>query len=160
MSQHRLASVSAAAKVQPALQPAYQAMEDASNEGYPYARSAYFEQLLAANRHSDKVTDAIAPYLEPRHPSQLYEGALEGLLLFVILWTVRVRFPKAPDGLLTGLFFLLYPIFRIFAEQFREPDAKLMGPFTQGQFLSFFMFFFSACFLTYAWRGWRKSVRA
>ena len=151
-------AAAAAAKVQPALQPAYQAMEDASNEGYPYARSAYFEQLLAANRHSDKVTDAIAPYLEPRHPSQLYEGALEGLLLFLILWAVRVRFPKAPEGLLTGLFFLLYPIFRIFAEQFREPDAKLVGAFTQGQFLSFFMFFFSACFLAYAWRGWRKSV--
>ena len=154
----RFEQVAAAAlQAEPKLAPAYQALEMSTDQSYAYARADYFDQLLVANRHSEKVTDAIAPYLEPRHPSQLYEGALEGLLLFAILWTVRLRFPKAPDGLLTGLFFLLYPMFRIFAEQFREPDAKLMGPFTQGQFLSFFMFAFSACFLTYAWKGWGKA---
>ena len=148
----------AAVQVEPKLSKAYQALEAASNQEYPYAKSAYFEALLDANRHSGKVNDAIAPYLEPRHPSQIYEGLLEGALLFTILWVVRVRFKNAPHGLLTGLFFLLYPIFRIFGEQFREPDAAMVGFLTKGQFFSLFMFIFSGCFLTYAWRGRNKTV--
>jgi phosphatidylglycerol:prolipoprotein diacylglycerol transferase len=114
-----------------------------------------FENLLAANRQLPEVRQAIEPYLEPRHPSQLYEAALEGLLLFAILWTVRVKFPKAPHGLLTGLFFGFYALFRIFAEQFREPDSSWVveGVVTKGQFLSFFMFAFAAAFLIKAWRG-------
>ncbi|MES2925038.1 MAG: prolipoprotein diacylglyceryl transferase family protein, partial [Verrucomicrobiota bacterium] len=120
------------------------------------AKSAYFEALLDANRHSDKVTNAIAPYLDPRHPSQLYEAALEGLALFTILYVVRVKFPKAPDGLLTGLFFALYAIFRIFGEHFRQPDADMVGAFTKGQFFSFFMFAFAAAFFVHAWRGWKN----
>jgi len=65
---------------------------------------------------------------------------------------VRVRFPKAPDGLLTGLFFGCYALFRIFSESFREPDAALVGPLTKGQFLSLFMLLFAAGFLIYAWK--------
>lgn len=124
------------------------------NEAY------YFHQLAEANRESDAVTDAIAPYLEPRHPSQLYEALLEGALLFAILWFVRVKFPKAPHGLLTGLFFGLYATFRIFAEQFREPDAEwvIKDLLTRGQFLSLFMYLFSAAFLIYAFRNRRESV--
>lgn len=119
-----------------------------------------FESLLAANRQLPEVRQAIEPYLEPRHPSQLYEAALEGLLLFAILWTVRVKFPKAPHGLLTGLFFGFYALFRIFAEQFREPDASWIveGVVTKGQFLSFFMFLFAAAFLIKAWRGRKESA--
>jgi len=114
----------------------------------------YFHKLVEANRDSDRVTDAISPYLESRHPSQLYEGLLEGALLFAILWTVRVKFPNAPHGLLTGLFFGLYATFRIVAEQFREPDAAwvIENVLTQGQFLSLFMYLFSAAFLIYAFR--------
>lgn len=143
-------AAAAAVNADQALAPAYHAM----NEGGAAAQHVFFEQLLAASRKSDQVKEAIAPYLEPRHPSQVYEGALEGLLLFVILWTVRVKYPKAPDGLLTGLFFGLYAIFRIFAEQYREPDAAwvIEGLLTQGQFLSLFMFGFSAAFLILAWR--------
>jgi phosphatidylglycerol:prolipoprotein diacylglycerol transferase len=123
--------------------------------GTPAGDYQVFENLLAANRKLPAVRQAIEPYLEPRHPSQLYEAALEGVLLFAILWTVRVRFPKAPHGLLTGLFFGCYAIFRIFAEQFREPDASWVveGVVTKGQFLSFFMFAFAAAFLIKAWRG-------
>ena len=149
-------AATAALQAEPKLGAAYQALEVATNQDYPYAKSAYFEALLDANRHSDKVNDAIAPYLEPRHPSQLYEGVLEGLLLFIILYVVRVKFPKAPDGLLTGLFFALYAVFRIIGEQFREPDAAMVGAFTKGQFLSFFMFAFAAAFFVHAWRGWKK----
>jgi len=123
-------------------------------------RFYYAQRLIEANRDSDKVTEAIAPYLEPRHPSQLYEGLLEGALLFAILWFVRVKFPKAPHGLLTGLFFGLYATFRIFAEQFREPDAAWVveGVLTQGQFLSLFMYLFSAAFLVFAFRKRRETV--
>lgn len=149
-------AATAALQAEPKLGAAYQALEVATNQDYPYAKSAYFEALLDANRHSDKVNDAIAPYLEPRHPSQLYEGVLEGLLLFIILYVVRVKFPKAPDGLLTGLFFALYAVFRIIGEQFRQPDAAMVGAFTKGQFFSFFMFAFAAAFFVHAWRGWKR----
>lgn len=111
-----------------------------------------FNGILQATRSSQEARNAIEPFLEPRHPSQLYEAGLEGLLLFAILWTIRVKCPKAPEGLLTGLFFGLYAIFRIFAEQFREPDAALVGAITKGQFLSFFMLLFAAAFLLKAWR--------
>jgi phosphatidylglycerol:prolipoprotein diacylglycerol transferase len=120
----------------------------------------YYHKLVEANRGSDAVTEAISPYLEPRHPSQLYEGLLEGALLFAILWIVRVKFPKAPNGLLTGLFFGLYATFRIIAEQFREPDAAwvIEGVLTQGQFLSLFMYLFCAAFLVFAFRNRRNAV--
>ncbi len=121
---------------------------------------AYYQALLDANRESDAVTDAIAPFIESRHPSQLYEALLEGALLLAILWYVRVKFPKAPHGLLTGLFFGLYATFRIFAEQFREPDAAwvIQDVLTKGQFLSLFMYLFSAAFLIYAFRKRQREV--
>ena len=74
---------------------------------------------------------------EPRHPSQLYEFALEGVLLFIILW-IYSRKPR-PMGAVSGLFALLYGCFRCFVEFFREPDAQigyLFGSFTEGQLLS------------------------
>ena len=128
-----------------------------SRMGYADPRAAHFQELLAANRGSEAVTEAIAPYLEPRHPSQLYEGLLEGGLLFAILWLVRVRVPQAPHGLLTGLFFGLYATFRIFAESYREPDAAwvIEGLLTKGQFLSLFMYLFAAAFLVFAFRNRR-----
>jgi phosphatidylglycerol:prolipoprotein diacylglycerol transferase len=69
---------------------------------------------------------------------------------------VRLRFPKAPDGLLTGLFFGLYAVGRIVCEQFREPDAAMIGFLTKGQFFSLFMLLISAAFLAHAWRGWKR----
>jgi phosphatidylglycerol---prolipoprotein diacylglyceryl transferase len=153
------AAAAAAVNAEPRLGPAYQAMNDAPYQHAGQAQHAFTEQLLQASRDSETVREAISPYLEPRHPSQVYEGLLEGLLLFAILWIVRVRFPKAPHGLLTGLFFGLYATFRIFAERFREPDAAwvIEGVLTQGQFLSLFMFVFAAAFLGLAWRR-RKST--
>ena len=77
---------------------------------------------------------------EPRHPSQLYEALLEGLVLFILLFVVA-RFGKARRqmGVLSGLFFIGYGIFRIVGELFREPDANLsylVGGTTMGQWLS------------------------
>jgi phosphatidylglycerol:prolipoprotein diacylglycerol transferase len=76
----------------------------------------------------------------PRHPSQLYESALEGGILFLILWFVKGR--KLPIGGLLALFLSLYGVFRFFVEFFREPDPQLgfiIGHFTMGQVLSSFM---------------------
>jgi len=76
----------------------------------------------------------------PRHPSQLYESALEGGVLFLILWLMKDK--KLPTGGLLALFLSLYGVFRFFVEFFREPDAHLgfiLGPFTMGQVLTAFM---------------------
>ncbi len=73
----------------------------------------------------------------PRHPSQLYEFMLEGVLLFLILWILKNR--KPTPGVLSGLFLVFYGIFRFCVEFFREPDPQLgfiAGPFTMGQILS------------------------
>ena len=110
------------------------------------------DALIVSARHHPEVSNTLAEFLQPRHPSQIYEGLLEGALLFTILWVVRMKFKKAPDGMITGLFFALYAVFRIFGEQFREPDAAMVGFLTKGQFFSLFMFIFSACFLIHAWR--------
>jgi phosphatidylglycerol:prolipoprotein diacylglycerol transferase len=76
----------------------------------------------------------------PRHPSQLYESALEGGVLFLILWLIKDK--KLPTGGLLALFLCLYGLFRFFVEFFREPDPQLgfvLGPFTMGQVLTTFM---------------------
>jgi phosphatidylglycerol:prolipoprotein diacylglycerol transferase len=76
----------------------------------------------------------------PRHPSQLYESALEGGVLFLILWLIKDK--KLPTGGLLALFLFLYGVFRFSIEFFREPDAHLgfvLGPFTMGQVLTVFM---------------------
>ncbi|MHB1341733.1 MAG: prolipoprotein diacylglyceryl transferase [Coriobacteriia bacterium] len=73
----------------------------------------------------------------PRHPSQLYEALLEGLVLFVVL--ILLSRKKRADGLILGVMVSLYGIFRITVEFFREPDIQLgfiAGPFTMGQLLS------------------------
>jgi phosphatidylglycerol:prolipoprotein diacylglycerol transferase len=59
----------------------------------------------------------------PRHPSQLYQFALEGLLLFVVLWWYGRR--ERPLGRVSGAFLLGYGVLRFVAEAFREPDAFL-----------------------------------
>lgn len=74
----------------------------------------------------------------PRHPSQLYEFALEGVLLFLILWIYSNK-PRPPMAV-GGLFLLLYGFFRFFCEFFRTPDPQLgylVGHWmTMGQLLS------------------------
>jgi phosphatidylglycerol:prolipoprotein diacylglycerol transferase len=96
------------------------------------------EAIIAAARHQPAVKDALRSILTPRHPSQLYEAFFEGLVLFAILWFVRTRL-RQPNGVLTGLFFIFYAVFRIVCEYFREPDASLIAGFTRGQFFSFFL---------------------
>lgn len=74
----------------------------------------------------------------PRHPSQLYEAVLEGIVLFFILWFYSAR-PR-PVASVSGLFLLLYGAFRFIVEFAREPDAYLgfvlLDWMTMGQILS------------------------
>ena len=96
------------------------------------------DAIIQGARHNPHIVDALRSVLSPRHPSQLYEAALEGVVLFAIMWFARTR-TRQPNGVLTGIFFICYSVFRIIAEIFREPDAPLVGIFTRGQFLSFFL---------------------
>lgn len=93
-----------------------------------------------------EVKDVLRSILNPRHPSQLYEAFLEGVVLFGILWVVRTRM-RQPNGVLTGLFFICYAVFRIVVEYFREPDASMIAGFTRGQFFSFFLIAIGAAFI-------------
>ncbi len=107
------------------------------------------EAIVAAVRHQPAVKEALRSILTPRHPSQLYEAFFEGVVLFSILWFVRTRM-RQPNGVLTGLFFIFYAIFRIIVENFREPDASLIGGFTRGQFFSFFLIAIGLAFVIFA----------
>ena len=74
-----------------------------------------------------------------RHPSQLYEAVLEGLVIFVVLYALSRRVPPRPQGTFTALFLALYGTFRFLVEFVRVPDAQLgylFGPITMGQLLS------------------------
>ena len=66
---------------------------------------------------------------------------------------------RQPNGVLTGLFFICYAIFRIVIENFREPDAELIGTFTRGQFFSFFLVAIGIAFIAAAKRHPRSRRR-
>lgn len=88
----------------------------------------------------------------PRHPSQLYEAALEGVLFFIILWVYSAK-PR-PRMAVSGLFLLGYGTFRFIVEFFREPDAHLgfvaLNFFSMGQMLCIPMLAFGGFLL---WRS-------
>jgi phosphatidylglycerol:prolipoprotein diacylglycerol transferase len=108
------------------------------------------EAVISGVSSSPALRDLLASQLPARYPSQLVEAALEGGLLFVLLWILRTRF-RLPDGALTGVFFIGYAVVRILGECFREPDAPLTAGLTRGQFLSLFMIAIGLIFLLWAW---------
>jgi phosphatidylglycerol:prolipoprotein diacylglycerol transferase len=77
----------------------------------------------------------------PRHPSQLYEGILESVVLWCILWWSKDHVKYR--GMQSGIYFIGYGVFRFIVEFFREPDAQLGyyfgGMITMGQILCFLM---------------------
>jgi phosphatidylglycerol---prolipoprotein diacylglyceryl transferase len=107
------------------------------------------DAIIDAVHQQSQVRDVLRSILTPRHPSQLYEAFFEGIVLFAILWLVRTR-TRQPNGVLTGLFFICYAIFRIVVENFREPDASLIAGFTRGQFFSFFLVAIGGAFIVAA----------
>ena len=91
--------------------------------------------LDAAQLQAQYAAGALDPFA--RHPSQLYQAFLEGLVMFVVLWTVSRR-PR-PRYLVSGLFALMYGVFRFLMEFVRVPDEGhyvAWGWLTKGQILS------------------------
>ncbi len=89
----------------------------------------------------------------PRHPSQLYQFAMEGLLLFALLWFYSSR-PR-PIGAISGLFLAGYGVFRFVAEFFREPDdflGLLAFSLSMGQWLSLPMIVTGIAMLAWSYR--------
>ena len=90
----------------------------------------------------------------PRHPSQIYELFLEGVVLFLILWSLSSK--GLGPGMVTASFISFYGLFRFIAEFFREPDPQIgfiLGIFTMGQLLSALMMVFGVVILLYRARG-------
>lgn len=107
-----------------------------------------------------RVTDVpwamIFPYSDqlPRHPSQLYQAFLEGLVLFVIIWVFTSK-PR-PAKSASGLFLLCYGVFRFVIEFVREPDAHIGflvgGWLTMGQLLTLPMIIIGLALIVWAYR--------
>jgi len=108
------------------------------------------DAVISGVSASPALRDLLSSQLPPRYPSQLVEAALEGAFLFALLWILRTRV-RLPDGVLTAFFLIGYAIVRILGECFREPDSALVGGFTKGQFLSFFMIAGGLLLLLWAW---------
>ena len=91
-----------------------------------------------------------------RHPSQLYEALLEGVVLFCILYLLSRRLPPRPQGTFAGAFLLLYGVFRFCIEFVRLPDEQMgylaWGWLTMGQVLSFPLIVIGALWLLVATR--------
>jgi phosphatidylglycerol:prolipoprotein diacylglycerol transferase len=96
--------------------------------------------------------------MQPRHPSQLYQFALEGVVLFAVLWLYSRR-PRIP-GTVGSLFLIAYGVLRIIGEMFREPEA-LYGAMplglSAGQWLSVPMVIAGIGFYLYFTRGRKAS---
>ena len=111
--------------------------------GIFFGRIANFINGELYGKPSSFLLTVIFPKIDmvPRHPSQLYEAFLEGIVLFSIL--ISLAFKKnIRIGVCSSLFMILYGFFRILAEQFREPDIQigyLFDLFSVGSVLSFAM---------------------
>ncbi len=115
--------------------------------------------MVFCNRQVEITYGSCPAGLVPRHPSQLYEAALEGLVLFLILrWATHVAKLGNRQGVIAGLFLLFYALFRIPIETVRAPDAGLdnfpLG-LTMGMMLSVPMVLAGVYLI---WRGMRQPL--
>jgi phosphatidylglycerol:prolipoprotein diacylglycerol transferase len=127
--------------------------------GLFFGRLANFINAELWGRPTDVPWGVIFPNAGPeaRHPSQLYEAFLEGIVLFAVLQMMArgARDPRSA-GRLGGTFLLGYGLARAFVELFREPDSHLgllFGVITMGQLLSLPMIAAGLALLAYASRG-------
>lgn len=119
----------------------------------PWAMRVSCERFVSLCR--DKLQlPAGTGFTPPLHPTQLYEAALEGVVLFAVLWVYSSR-PR-PTMAVSGLFLLCYGVFRFGVEFLRMPDVQIgylaFGWLTMGQLLSLPMILFGALFLVLAYR--------
>ena len=115
--------------------------------GLFFGRIANFINSELYGKISDLPWAVIFPLVDnlPRHPSQIYEALLEGLLLFVILNIIFFS-KRNFTGLCSVLFLFFYGVFRIIVEQFRVPDIQigyLLNFISMGTLLSLVMIFMS-----------------
>ena len=108
-------------------------------------RIANFINMELYGKQTSMPWGMIFPYsdMQPRHPSQLYEALLEGVILFTIMLTITLKTKLKTKYLNTGIFLILYSSFRFFVEFFREPDKQIgyiLNYFTMGQLLCLPMF--------------------
>lgn len=110
--------------------------------GIFFGRLANFVNAELVGRITDSPWGMVFPGAGPlpRHPSQLYEAGLEGIVLFVLmLWGVKQNPSKRPPGYLSGLFLVGYGMARFVGEIFREPEVYYGGLadyITYGQLLT------------------------
>lgn len=130
--------------------------------GLFFGRIANFVNGELWGRPSDVPWAVIFPAADgvtPRHPSQLYEAALEGIVLFLILrWATHHAGLLKRRGVVAGMFFIGYAAFRTLVENFREPDRYLQQfplGLTMGMMLSAPMVLFG---LFLIWRGLREPL--
>ncbi len=116
------------------------------------------EWLIEQSRESETLRDILSDYLTPRYPSQLFEAFSEGLIIFLVLITLRLVWKKAPAGIFCAIFFFMYAVGRIVSEYYREPENDLWMGFTRGQYLSFGVIGLGVFFLYLTWRNQRKSM--
>lgn len=114
-------------------------------------------RIIAASRTNEQVRQALEPYLAPRIPTQLFEAAGEGLLLFAVLLTVRLCWKKAPAGIFCAIFCLLYAVVRVAVEHLKEPQEAVWYGITRGQYLSFGLALLGVVFLIFALKRGKKA---
>jgi phosphatidylglycerol:prolipoprotein diacylglycerol transferase len=116
--------------------------------------------MVFCNRTILAASGGCSAGMMPRHPSQLYEAALEGLLLFVILRVLMLRWKiHHRPGLVIAWFLTFYGLFRFIVEFFRDSESKIVGWFSMGQALSLPMWAAAAFFFWYALKS-RATMRA
>ncbi len=119
--------------------------------GLFFGRVANFINAELYGKPTDVIWAVIFPVVDeiPRHPSQLYEAFLEGIVLFLIL-IFKIFRSKTNTGVCSCLFLIFYGLFRIFSELFREPDIQIgyiYNFLSMGTFLSLIMIVLGAALL-------------
>ncbi|NVJ91992.1 MAG: prolipoprotein diacylglyceryl transferase [Methylocystaceae bacterium] len=126
--------------------------------GLFFGRIANFVNAELFGRVTDVPWGVIFPNggPEPRHPSQIYEALMEGLILFIVMFVLsRNEALRKRSGLFVGLFFAGYGVARSTVEMFRQPDVQigfLSGGSTMGQWLSVPMILIGLVFIVVAFR--------
>lgn len=122
-------------------------------------------ELAIERAYESGLWDSVLHQVPLRHPSQLYEAGLEGLLLGLIIWAVFLWAQRRgigfAEGTYGGIFLMGYGLFRSFAELYRMPDAQfrgpddpigtVLGPLTMGQTLSILMILVGVALISRAW---------
>lgn len=133
--------------------------------GAGQARTFRERELAIGQAYETGLWDQVREQVPLRHPSQIYEGLTEGILLGIILWLlylwVRRRGTRLPTGTFSGIFLVGYGAFRSFVELYRQPDAQfrtpddplgtVLGPLTMGQTLSMGVILAGLLILFHAW---------